>query len=251
MKNLKNNWKFIINLVFTALSLVFSCLALVNSFEARDISYESNSISKKSNVIAQDANHIAKESARQSIEANKISFESNVISKNANEMTRKALADSLMKAEDANYLAKTSNEISEKSFVKSEEALNEAKKYAEVNSQIMWNSLRDAYDSADREVLEWEQANNLRRVAQPVKTPEALIELLDRLKISDEGRRLYIKRFDKRMSLIKASEVYEPYKERLSNLDFTLPTAPLLPSYLIDHRGRMIVDEKGNPIRTW
>jgi len=232
------------------LSLAISFLALISSFKACDLSDDSNKISENSNWLAQDANKTAKDSAVQAIEANKISLESNRISKNANELTEKALNESSVKANEANNIAKKSNEIAEESLLQSEKALAASLKYAEINAQIMWNTLKEAYDNADKEVLEWEKANNYSRAKQPVDTPENLLDFLNQLKISDEGKRLYIKRFDKRISLIKASEAYEPFKERLSNLDLTLPAAPLLPMYLLDEKGRMILDEKGRAIRT-
>ena len=238
------------DIVFPTLSLVISLVALVTSFKACELSDASNKIAEKSNSIARDANVISKEASMLVTEANTISIESNRISKNANELTAKAFTDSALKANEANGIAKQSDEIAEKSLLQSEKALAESLKYAEINSQIMWNTLKEAYDNADREVLEWEKANDFLRAKQPVDTLEKLMNFLDQLKISDEGKRLYIKRYDKRMSLIKASEAYEPFKERLTKLDLTVPTAPLLPVYLLDEKGRMILDEKRRPIRT-
>lgn len=276
----KKFWNILKDIIIHSLPIFISLMALFTSFKACDLSQDSNRISKEANelaeksiadssskaneanriakesngiaekslLLAQDANKIAKESAAQAIDANKISLESNRISQKANELTEKAISESSAKADEANRVAKNSNEIAEKSLFQSEKTSLESLKYIEINAQIMWNNLKESYDNADREVLEWEKNNNFSRANQPVDTLEDLIDYVNQLNISEEGKMLYRNRFDKRMSLINASEAYEPFKERLSNLDFTLPKAPLLPKYLIDSEGKMILDESGRPI---
>ncbi len=220
--------------------MIISVCALWVACRSNNIAKDATLLAKDSNKIANDANKLAEQSLGQSLKANEISSKSNTIAQEANSITKRALVESLAKAQDATLLAKESNNLSK-------EALSSSKKYWDVNAQVVWNTLKDAYDEAEKKVLEWERKNKYRRKGKPVKSYQELNDFL--VKLPDEAKPLYRKRFDKRQSLIKASDVYMPFRERLSNIDFLLPAPPRLPDFLLDTRGRPVLDTKGRPIR--
>jgi Tfp pilus assembly protein PilO len=52
---------------------------------------------------------------------------------------------------------------------------------------------------------------------------------LEKLHAPDEIRRLYRKRHEKFLVLQNVSEQYKPFEERLAHINFSLPSAPVLP----------------------
>ena len=132
-------------------------------------------------------------------------------------------SDSNQIASDANILAK---EVSESSL-----------KFNVINAEAQWGILRDAYDEIDDKILVWEKSQNLKRDGKSFDSISLLERLLEKLKVPEEIRKLYLIRNEKYKILINVSNQYEPFRERLSYIAFRLPTAPKLPTGVITGGG--------------
>lgn len=125
-------------------------------------------------------------------------------------------------AKESNQIAKEANEIAKL-------AMNSSAKFDIINAETQWGMLKDSYDEIDQEVLVWESKKGLKRDGKAVDSEEELASLLDRLKVPPNIRRLYIKRHEKFQILKNVGEQYKPFEERLANVNFVLPSAPVLP----------------------
>jgi len=126
------------------------------------------------------------------------------------------------KQKESNDIAKEANEIAKS-------AMNSSEKFDIINAETQWGMLKDSYDEIDQEVLTWENSNNLKRNGKAVESEEELVSLLDSLKVPTKIKRLYIKRHEKYQILKHVAEQYQPFEKRLANVDFILPSAPVLP----------------------
>jgi len=97
--------------------------------------------------------------------------------------------------------------------------------------------LKDSYDEIDQEVLTWGNSNNLRRNGKAVEPKEEFVTLIDSLKVPPKIKRLYIKRHEKYQILKNVAKQYQPFEKRLANVDFVLPSAPVLPKVTLRVKG--------------
>ena len=119
--------------------------------------------------------------------------------------------------------------VSIKTCSKQKEANETSEKFDIINAETQWGMLKDSYDEIDQEVLVWESSKGLKRDGRAVESEAEVVSLLDRLKVPPKIKRLYIKRHEKYQILKNVAEQYQPFENRLANLDFVLPSAPVLP----------------------
>jgi hypothetical protein len=153
----------------------------------------------------------------------------------------------------ANEIASTRNEIADEANKKAQnatsvaqQALEQSGSFGSINAEVQWYALREQYEETDTFLREWEQSKNLKRDASNRKIPKN-IKVLDQnitsldeklSKRDKEGipshiKEFYRKRFRQYDSLKNVAERYKPFAERLSSIDFTLPSPPTIPSGLV------------------
>ena len=140
------------------------------------------------------------------------------------------------KQNESNNLAQVANDLALKANTTSlaanrlaKEAFESSSKFDIINAETQWGLIRDAYDEIDFKILTWENSKNLKRSGKSVKSIEQLELILEALKVPNEIRRLYRIRHEKYQILMNVSDQYKPFKKRLLNIDFILPSAPVLP----------------------
>jgi hypothetical protein len=152
--------------------------------------------------------------------------EANQIAKDANSLTADSNATSLKTANEANQLSRRSHKIAKEANDIAREAKDEAKAQSRVALQVHWNALRNDYDAVDEQILEWEKSEGLLRNGKVAQSNEELQTILTKLKVPSDIQRLYFLRADKRRSLEQAIIAFEPFRERMVAIDFSLPAVP-------------------------
>ncbi len=99
-----------------------------------------------------------------------------------------------------------------------------------ISVEVQWQSLLDGYNEVDAQLLEFEKAFKMQRDGPEVKTLSELDERLSTLKIPPKAALLYRKRFEKYESLRNAAAQYSPFKSRLAQVNFKLPSEARLPA---------------------
>jgi hypothetical protein len=126
-------------------------------------------------------------------------------------------------SQEANKIAKEANELAK-------ETSDSSLKFSIINAEAQWGILRDSYDEIDYKILTWENSKGLKRDGKPADSMNSLETQLEKLNAPDDIRRLYRIRHEKYLVLQNVSEQYKPFEERLAHINFSLPSAPVLPS---------------------
>jgi hypothetical protein len=141
------------------------------------------------------------------------------------------------KQNQSNALSKESNEIANKANELAKETSVSSLKFDIINAEAQWGILRDSYDEIDYKILTWEKSQGLKRDGKPAKSMNSLKMQLEKLHAPNEIMRLYSIRHGKYMVLQNVSEQYKPFEERLAHIDFSMPSAPVLPRGTIGASG--------------
>lgn len=165
-------------------------------------------------ILAYYTYQLAKFSSTQS----KASISAAQAAKKSAEATLKSLGiteKSLKYAEEANRLEK--------------EASNKTEKFAIINAEVQWDSIRESYDKIDQSLKEWEKNKNFKMNGKIIRSRNELDKELKELKAPDHIKHLYIKRFNKYQIMENLAKQYKPFSQRLTHIDLTLPAPPRLP----------------------
>lgn len=184
-----------------------SIIAIIVSIWTCSEQSDSNDLASDANNLAKNANMIALQSKNTASEANQLAIEANDLARASNKL-----------ASDANRLSKETSET--------------ARNFDKIEAANTWDQRIDSYFEIDGKILRWEESQKLKRDGTPVESITALETRLAKLNVSvpNEITRLYVRRHEKYKILQKMSEEYEPFKEWLAHIDFTLPAAPSLPT---------------------
>ncbi len=117
-----------------------------------------------------------------------------------------------------------------RSCIISQEASNSSKTFGEINAEVQWSNLLKSYHDVNEEIKEWEQGQKFEKVDVVVKSYDEMEKALKPIGAPQRIKRLYMRRFESYQSLENMAKLYEPVKERLKRIDFTLPAPPRLPS---------------------
>jgi flagellar motility protein MotE (MotC chaperone) len=114
------------------------------------------------------------------------------------------------------------------------EDLNQRIKLIETALEAQLRDLEEEYEGINNELRKWEASQNLRRSDQAAESMDYLVKYLDNLKINgakipEPTIELYRKRHRLFESLERFSQIDNNSAPRLSNVDFSLPSAPKLP----------------------
>ena len=134
------------------------------------------------------------------------------------------------KQNQSNELSNTSNIIANEANKLSEKTSDSSLKFNIINAESQWGILRDSYEEIDYEILSWENSKRLKRDGKPAGSMESLETQLKKIHAPDEIQRLYRIRHEKYLVLQNVSVQYKPFEERLAHINFSLPSAPVLPS---------------------
>lgn len=144
-----------------------------------------------------------------------LAYEANHLTYKANQLSEKAISESMRIAEEANSLAKKANDKTER--------------FAVINAEVQWDDIWDSYGKIDNSLQEWEKTKNLKRKGEIIKSRNELEMELSQLDAPDYIKRLYLKRFDKYQIMKNLAEQYKPFSQRMTHIDYTLPSPPRLP----------------------
>jgi hypothetical protein len=111
----------------------------------------------------------------------------------------------------------------------SQEALSNSKIFGEINAEVQWSDLLKSYHEINEEIKVWEQDQKFEKVDTVVKSYDELEKTLKLIRAPEKIKSLYKIRYDRYQSLENVARLYEPVKERLKRIDFTLPAPPRLP----------------------
>lgn len=118
----------------------------------------------------------------------------------------------------------------------SNEAINltmEANNINKVTAEDSWSFHRNKFIEIDDELKDWEHKKNLKRNGiSPHSIEDMEIELTkSKLQIPSKVMKLYKNRQEEYETLKDMLKVYQPFKERFSKIDLTLPVSPNLPLF--------------------
>ena len=118
----------------------------------------------------------------------------------------------------------------------SNEAINLAKEANSINkvtAEDSWTFHLNKFIEIDDELKDWEHKKSLKRNGiSPHSIDDMEIELTkSKLQIPSKVMKLYKKRQEEYETLKDMLKVYQPFKERFSKLDLTLPLSPKLPLF--------------------
>jgi len=158
-------------------------------------------------------------------------MELNEIKENALKDISNMLSDQKKSFED--FLEQRKIEFA-KSIEAANEDLNQRTKFVEIIIEAQWRDLRQEYEQIDNELRKWESSQNLEQGKQEVESIDELVKYLNSLKVKGEKvpertLELYSKRHRLFASLERFSQIKKTLVPRVSNVDFTLPSAPKLP----------------------
>jgi hypothetical protein len=111
----------------------------------------------------------------------------------------------------------------------SQEALSNSKIFGEINAEVQWSDLLKSYHEINEEIKVWEQDQKFEKVDTVVKSYDELEKTLKLIRAPEKIKSLYKIRYDRYQSLENVARLYEPVKERLKRIDFTLHAPPRLP----------------------
>lgn len=151
-------------------------------------------------------------------------------------MSKKAITVAQTSQEVSEIANKNANSNALKAIKISEEAINlskEANSINKVNAENLLSLHRDNFIEIDEKLKDWEQGKGLKRTGiSPQSIEEMQSELTElNLSIPAEIIKIYKKRQREYETLSFMVETYQPFKERFSKLDLTLPALPNLPSF--------------------
>jgi hypothetical protein len=161
-----------------------------------------------------------------------LAYKANQLTYKANQLTEKAISESTGIAKEANSLAKKANDKTER--------------FAIINAEVQWDSIRDSHDKIDISLQEWEKNKNLKKKGKIIESRNELDRELRLIDAPDYIKHLYIKRFEKYQIMKNVAKQYEPFLQRMSNIDFSLPEPPRLPSVTIIGGGNVSIGGGGN-----
>ncbi len=128
----------------------------------------------------------------------------------------------LCTSEDANVISKEAKDLTETATV--------------ITAEVQWNDLLSRYNEVDDQIRQWEESKGLKRNGPEIENTNQLdqyIKVLSRPrskhKPTAEIIRLYHRRLGIYESLKNVAKQYEPVKDRLQRIDFTLPNPPRRP----------------------
>jgi hypothetical protein len=128
-----------------------------------------------------------------------------------------------------NELSQDANKIAQEANKLAKDTSDSSLKFTIINAEAQWDTLRDSYDEVDYKILTWEKSKNLKRDGTSVDSLQFLEKYLDKLKPPEDIKRLYRMRHEKYIVLKNVAEQYKPFEERLTHINFLLPSAPVLP----------------------
>ena len=121
--------------------------------------------------------------------------------------------------------------ISNEANVTSKAAIDLTKTSTEINAEVQWNVLLARYNEVDDPIRQWEESKGLKRDGPAITSQNLVDEYVKDLSRSKrkppaEIIRLYQQRLGIYESLKNVAKLYEPVKDRLQRIDFTLPNPP-------------------------
>ncbi|MFH1934639.1 MAG: hypothetical protein ABIN18_24105 [Pseudomonadota bacterium] len=124
---------------------------------------------------------------------------------------------------EANVISKDANELTKTS--------------TEINAEVQWNVLLARYNEVDDPIRQWEESKGLKKRDGSAITSQNLLDKYikdisrprSKCKPTTEIIRLYQQRLGIYESLKNVAKLYEPVKDRLQRIDFTLPNPPRRP----------------------
>jgi hypothetical protein len=135
----------------------------------------------------------------------------------------------------AAYTSTKANHSAEEANAIAKESQKENKQFSVITAANLWAENLVKFHDVDNELLEWEEANNLRR-----EGPESI-------QIGDQKEQIiayfkdfmelppkkiiqtYQQRAESFITLKRMSEQYKPFEDQLNGVDLKLPIVPLLP----------------------
>ena len=121
--------------------------------------------------------------------------------------------------------------LSKEANVISKEANDLSKTSTEINAEVQWNVLLARYNEVDDPIRQWEESKGLKRDGPAITSSNLVDQYVKDLSRSKrkpptEIIRLYQQRLGIYESLKNMAKLYEPVKDRLQRIDFTLPNPP-------------------------
>ena len=113
----------------------------------------------------------------------------------------------------------------------SKEANDFTKTTTVITAEVQWNDLLSRYNEVDDPIRQWEESKGLKRDGSAITSPNLVDKYVKDLSRSKrkppaEIIRLYHQRLGIYESLKNVAKLYEPVKDRLQRIDFTLPNPP-------------------------
>lgn len=110
-----------------------------------------------------------------------------------------------------------------------QEAYDASMSFGKVSAEISWAQALNAYRSTDHKIAAWENKHGFVRGKTTASSVEELLNGLDDLNLPLEIVQLYKTRHNEYQTLVRLSEAYRPFAERLIDINLSLPRNAALP----------------------